>query len=296
NVQKNARHLRRLMERRGIQTQILEEGTAPLIYGELTAPGASQTLLFYCHYDGEPVEPAQWVGHEPFEPVLRDGPLSRGGAIIPLPNEETPYDDDWRIYARSASDDKAPIIALLAALDAMQESGISPDYHLKFLFEGEEEAGSPHLAEFLGKYRDLLGADLVIFADGPVYQTGDPTLYFGVRGIAKLEVTVYGPVRHLHSGHYGNWAPNPAMQLSQLLASMKDRDGRVLIEGFYEDVRPLTEEERKALEGAPAIEASLKQDLALGWTEGNNRGLPELPTLPSLNVHGMESAWVGDQS
>src|SRR5690606_24053382 len=166
NVQKNARHLRRLMERRGIQTQILEEGTEPLIYGELTAPGASQTLLFYCHYDGEPVEPAQWVGHEPFEPVLRDGPLSRGGAIIPFPNEETPYDDDWRIYARSASDDKAPIIALLAALDAMQESGVSPDYHLNLLFERKEEAGSPPLAEFLGKYRVLLEADLVIFADG----------------------------------------------------------------------------------------------------------------------------------
>jgi len=154
------------------------------------------------------VDPTRWDGHEPFEPVLRDGSLEAGGKIIDWPGDHR-FDPDWRIYARSASDDKSPIIALLTALDGLRASGRQPTANLKFIFEGDEEAGSQHLGYAVEKYGDLLAADLVVCADGPTDPSGLPTLYFGARGIVSAEITVYGPLRPLHSGHYGNWAPNP---------------------------------------------------------------------------------------
>ncbi|MFQ5930744.1 MAG: M20/M25/M40 family metallo-hydrolase [Acidobacteriota bacterium] len=296
NIQKNARHIVDLLRERGVHVRILEMDVSPLVYGELTVPGATRTLLFYAHYDGDPVEPSRWVGSKPFEPVLRDKALEEGGVLIPFPGLGTPYNEDWRIYARSASDDKSPIVALLAALDGLRSAQMRPTSNVKFLFEGEEEDGSPHLAEFLERHKDLFGSDAVIVADASIYPSGDPTFYFGARGIAKLEVTVYGPIRPLHSGHYGNWAPNPALELSKLLASMKDDTGRVTVEGFYDDVEPLSRQEREALRTVPDIEEKLRAQLGLSWTEGPGKRLPELINLPSLNIHGLESGWVGDQA
>src|SRR4029077_17163442 len=150
---------------------------------------------------------------------------------IPFPENSAKqpaiYKDDWRIYARSASDDKSPIVALLAALDALRAKKIPLKVDLKVIFEGEEEAGSTNLERTLELNKNLLGGDLLITADGPVHQSGRQLVFFGNRGDIGLDITVYGPVRALHSGHYGNWAPNPAMELSRLLASMKDADGRV---------------------------------------------------------------------
>src|SRR5580765_1026654 len=147
--------------------------------------------------------------------------------------------DDWRIYARSASDDKSPIVALLAAIDALRAQRIPLGVNLKVIFEGEEEAGSTNLQRTLELHKNLLGGDLLAMADGPVHQSRRALVFFGNRGDIGLDITVYGPVRSLHSGHYGNWAPNPAMELARLLASMKDENGRVRIEGFYDDVAPL---------------------------------------------------------
>src|SRR5205085_4253305 len=148
--------------------------------------------------------------------------------------------------------------------------------------EGEEEIGSEHLADVLETNRDLLRADLWLICDGPQHSSGRQTLMFGARGVQSLEITVYGARAELHSGHYGNWAPNPAMMLARLLASMKDDQGNVLVEHFYDGVQPLSEIEKKALAEIPDFDEQLKKELWLGRTEGSGRSLAELITLPSL--------------
>jgi acetylornithine deacetylase/succinyl-diaminopimelate desuccinylase-like protein len=148
----------------------------------------------------------------------------------------------------------------------------------------------------VNEHRDLLAGDLLLVCDGPVDQSGRPQVFFGNRGVLDAEITVYGPARAVHSGHYGNWAPNPAMRLAQLLASMKDPEGRVLIEGFYDDVAPLGERERKAMAEAPNNEATLEHELGIARPDGNGQRLVELIAEPSLNVRGLRSAYVGEQS
>ncbi len=291
---RNARVLLDMLSKRGVAAEILEAGGAPFVIGSLEAPQAQGTLLLYAHYDGQPVDPARWTGSHPFEPVLRDAGLDDGGAVIPLPVVERP-NDDWRLYARSASDDKAPIVAMLVALDALRASGVPLTFNLRFLFEGEEEAGSPNLQEFLKQYGTRLASDAVLVADGPVFITGEPTLYFGARGITTLEITVYGARHPLHSGHYGNWAPNPAMMLAELLSSMKDSDGRVQVAGFYDGIVPLSPLERTYLDRIPRVEAQLMADLWIAQPETSAR-LVESINLPSLNVRGMNSGWVGEQA
>jgi acetylornithine deacetylase/succinyl-diaminopimelate desuccinylase-like protein len=164
------------------------------------------------------------------------------------------------------------------------------------VFEGEEEAGSPNLPALLRRHKETLASDGWIIVDGPAHQSGPPQLVLGVRGDVNAELTVYGPNRPLHSGHYGNWAPNPAMMLAELLASMKDETGRVTIAGFYDDVVPLSPAERDAIAAVPAPDADLRRDLALGWTEGGSATLTELIQLPSLNINGIRSADVGERS
>ncbi|MCG3162818.1 MAG: Succinyl-diaminopimelate desuccinylase [Acidobacteria bacterium] len=294
NIRRNAEAVSRMLERRGVKTRLLESAEAPpVVYGEINAPGAMRTLIFYAHYDGQPIEPAKWTGGDPFKPTLRSASLEAGGKDIPFPSRGQKFDPEWRLYARSTGDDKAPIIAICAALDAMREKGIAPASNIKFFFEGEEEAGSPHLEKIVEKYRDLLKADAWLICDGPVDQTRRPQIYFGARGVTGLEITVYGPRRELHSGHYGNWAPNPAMMLAKLLASMKDDDGRVLIKDYYDGVEALTETEKRAFAEAPDNDALLKRELGLGWSEGAGKKLIELINLPSLNIRGFLSSSVG---
>lgn len=292
NIRRNAEKLVEVMARRGISARLIETRGSPLVFGELKVPGAARTIAFYAHYDGQPVDPSEWET-PPFEPALRDGP---GGRLIPFPRAGEKFDPEWRIYARSASDDKAPIVAMLAALDALRATGASPTSNLKFLFDGEEEAGSPHLEEAVRENADLLKADVWICADGPVHQSRRQSLYFGVRGIVTVNITVYGPRRPLHSGHYGNWAPNPAMRLAKLLASMKDDKGRVTIEGFYDDAEPLGAEERRALNQLPRNDAELMREFGIAQTENPDKSLAELINEPSLNISGLRSEHVGEQA
>jgi len=293
-IRRNAEFLQAMLARRGIRAEILHAGDAPpAVYGELLVPNARHTIVFYAHYDGQPVNPAEWAG-DPWTPVLRDRPLEHGGRIIPWSEIPTPIPGEWRLYARSASDDKSPIVALLAALDALRAAGISPSVNVKFFFEGEEEAGSPHLRAILERYADRLKADAWVLCDGPVHHTRRQQVYFGARGIVDLELTVYGPARPLHSGHYGNWAPNPAMLLAHLLSSMRDENGRIRIAGFYDDVRPPTESERRALAEIPDIDASLREEIGLGWSEGGGRRSVELIMEPALNVRGLRAGGVGE--
>ena len=297
NIQRNAALLGQMLVRRGFRvSRIPVPERGPVIVAELPAAGASRTVLFYAHYDGQPVDPAAWTGTEPFKPALRTESIAAGGRLIAFPSAGTPYQDAWRIYARSASDDKSPIVALLAAIDALESRHVSRAVNVKLVLDGEEEAGSPGLEKALNSRRELVAGDLLVSCDGPVHQSGRPLVSFGNRGILDVDLTVYGPVRSLHSGHYGNWAPNPAMHLAQLLASMKDADGRVLIEGFYDDVVPLTERERQAVAALPAVDADLKRELQFGRPEGGGASLAELLGQPSLNIRGLRSAYVGAQA
>ncbi len=294
NIRRNAARLQEMMERRGIRTQLLETGGPPMVFGEIEVPGATRTILFYCHYDGQPADPSRWVGHAPWEPVLRDGTLESSPETFALP-AEGPIEDEWRVYARSASDDKSPIISLLAALDALEAAGLQPTSNLKFIFEGDEEAGSPNLDLMVRENAELLAADIAVIADGPRHDSGRPTAVFGVRGIVSAEITVYGPTVPLHSGHYANWAPNPAEALTELLATTQAEDGSVTIAGWYADVLPLGPADIAALAALPDEEEERRR-LGIAQPEGGGRSRWEMVTLPSFNVRGMQSAWVGDQA
>jgi acetylornithine deacetylase/succinyl-diaminopimelate desuccinylase-like protein len=295
-IRRNAARLSEMMEARGLKARLLEATTPdapPAVYGEWMTPGATRTVVLYAHYDGQPTDPKKWTGTRPWEPQLRTAPFEKGGAILPMPAEGESINPEWRLYARSASDDKAGVISILTAFDALRAKNIRPTVNLKFFFEGEEEAGSPHLVEILSKNKELLASDAWVICDGPVHQSGRKQVVFGVRGDVNVEVTVYGPARPLHSGHYGNWAPNPAMTLARLLASMKTDAGRVTIKGWYDDVTPLGEAERRALAQAPAYDEELKKELGINRPEGAGRSLLELINEPSLNVNGLTSAETG---
>jgi len=299
NIQKNADRLQVMLEARGIETHLLSiEGRGPVVFGKLETPGAKRTVIFYAHYDGQPVDAAAWTDKAPFEPILYDNAIETGGKRIPFPalSGASHYKDDWRIYARSASDDKSPIVALLAALDALNEKKIPLSVNLKVIFEGEEEAGSEHLEQTLGLHKNLLAADVLLTGDGPVHQNGQPLIFFGARGDIGLDITVYGPVRALHSGHYGNWAPNPALELSRMLTAMKDENGRVKIPGYYDDVTPLGDAEKKALAELPDYDGELEKELGIAKPEGGGKKLAELIMEPSLNIRGFRSAYVGEQA
>ena len=271
NIIRNVAFLEKAFARRGFTTRRLETPGNPLFFAERATPGATKTTLIYAHVDGQPVDAKAWNQPDPFTPVIRDE----------------------RIYARSASDDKGPIIATLAALDGLAAAGIQPSTHLKVIIDTEEEASSPNLVPAVKAHRDLLAADMMLIFDGPIHSSGRPTLAFGARGIITGTLTVYGPKSGVHSGNYGNWVPNPALRLSQLIASMKDDEGRVTVEGYYDDVVPLTAEERALLEGVPDDSAQLMRTFGIAAPERAGRSLQEGLQEPTLNVRGLSSSFVG---
>lgn len=274
-LQRNADQLVSQLKQRGVDArQLTLPGIPPVVFGQILTPGARHTIVFYAHYDGQPVTPSEW-DHPPFSPILRD------------------VNGEPRIYARSAGDDKAAIFAQLTALDALHAAGIAPRASLRFIWEGEEEAGSPHFEQILNANRDLIHGDVWLVCDGPVDQSGKQTVVFGARGDAHLEITVYGPHHGLHSGHYGNWAPNPAMMLAQLLAGMKDDNGRVLIPHFYDGIAPLSKTETDALARAPVNDRMLMDSFWLGHVDGAGAHLLDLINQPSLNINGISSGQTG---
>jgi len=295
NIRKKAELLVRLFARRGFATEILETEGNPLVYAERKAPGARRTLLYYAHYDGQPVNPPLWKQETPWKPILRDGRMEEGGTEIPGLDSLGRFEPDWRIYARSASDDTSPIVALLAAFDALADARIEPSANLRVILDGEEEAGSPSLTPAIGRYREKLKADLMLILDGPVHPSNRPTLVFGARGNLTLELTVYGPKFALHSGHYGNWIPNPAMGLSQLLATMKDDSGRAVIEGFYDGVE-ISAEDRLVLRSVPDDEPALLKLFGVARPDAVGESLQEALQYPSLNVRGLSSAYIGGEA
>jgi acetylornithine deacetylase/succinyl-diaminopimelate desuccinylase-like protein len=294
DVARNATYLRDALAARGVQAELLTvRGAPPVVFGRLQVPRATRTIALYAHYDGQPADPREWL-HHPWSPTLYTRRHDASGMARALPRAGEPVDPEWRLYARSAGDDKAPIHALLEVLTALQARAIRPTANLVFFFEGEEEAGSPHLRTYLETYAGRLAdVDVWLFLDGPVHQSGRPLLAFGARGVARLEITVYGPNRGLHSGHYGNWAPVPGRLLSQLLATMWDADGKVLVDGFYDDVPPVGAEEQAALARLPRYDDELRRELGLARSEGEPATLAERLMLPALTVLGLQSANVG---
>ena len=294
DMERNAGHIVELLEERGFSTRILRAGGSPYVYAELPSPGATETVLIYAHFDGQPVQEENWA-YPPFSPTLLDGPLKAGGKPVDLEDIDGPLDPEWRLYARSAGDDKMPIVAIVHTLDALAANDIPLSVNLKVLFDGEEEAGSPTVGEIIDEHAELLEADLLLFCDGPMHQSRRTQLVFGVRGDVTVDVTTYGATRPLHSGHYGNWSPNPIMQLAHLLVSMRDPTGRILIDGYYDDVVPLGELERDAIADMPDTTGALKNELSVHTPEGGGARLETLIAQPALNVRGIQAGGVGEK-
>jgi acetylornithine deacetylase/succinyl-diaminopimelate desuccinylase-like protein len=279
-LRRNADFLVQQLKARGAEARLLtapglDATVPPVVYGEIKTPGATRTIVLYAHYDGQPVTPSEWDGGAPFTPVVKT------------------VDGEERVYARGAGDDKAAIFAQLTALSAAH---VALKANVRFVWEGEEEAGSAHLEQILMANREAIRGDVWLVCDGPVDQTRRQNLIFGARGDAHVQITVYGANRSLHSGHYGNWAPNPAMELVQLLAGMKDKDGRVLIPHFYDGIVPLGKVELAALAAAPVNDRMLEDELALGHVDGGGKHLLELLNEPTLNINGISSGQTGARS
>jgi acetylornithine deacetylase/succinyl-diaminopimelate desuccinylase-like protein len=289
NIQRNAEFLVQMMKKRNIPARLVSvPGASPVVFGEIKTPGATRTIGFYAHYDGQPVDAKEWAS-PPFKPTLRNGPVETGGKTIALLPAGKTFNPEWRLYGRGAADDKAPIMAMLSAIDAIRAAGLQLRSNIKFAFEGEEEALSVNLEKILAANKALFAADVWLVCDGPTHQSRQQQIHFGARGVTSMDIVVYGPRVDLHAGHYGNWAPNPADQAAQLVASLRDANDRVLIDGFYDDITPLTETEKSAIAAIPDIDGQLMRDLWLGQPLGAPAKLAELITRPAIVVRGFDS-------
>ena len=281
-------------EQRGFRSERLTTPRAPLLLAERSHPGARRTALIYLQADGQPVDPTAWNQPDPYTAVLKQRGAD-GWTIIPWERLSGEWNADWRIFARSASDSKGPNAQFLEAVDLLERLGVTPDVNLKVIVDFEEERGSPHLAGAVERHRERLAADMLVILDGPPHISNRPTLKFGARGIASATLTTYGPRVPLHSGHYGNYAPNPALHLAEILASTKDRAGRVVIPGWYDGVT-LSDSVRAILAAVPDDEDAIMRELGIATRDSVGLSLQEAVQYPSLNIRGMQSAWVGDQT
>jgi acetylornithine deacetylase/succinyl-diaminopimelate desuccinylase-like protein len=284
DMQRNADLLEKLFVRRGFRVEKSTGPGSPVVLATLDVPSARGTLTLYIHYDGQPVTASEWTRCQPFAPCLY-GPSGE----IPRDDTRKTFDPQWRMYGRSTSDDKGPIVAVLNAVDALRATGKGPAWNLRVVLDGEEEAGSANFLRFAAERGAALKADLALTLDGPRHASGKPTLYFGVRGMAGLTVTVYGARMDLHSGNYGNWAPDPSMRLARLLASMKDDAGRVIIDGFYDEVTPLSASDLRALDEIPNVEGALQKDFGVARPERPEQRLERKLNEPTLSILAMES-------
>jgi acetylornithine deacetylase/succinyl-diaminopimelate desuccinylase-like protein len=287
DVDKNADYIQGQLRTRGFTTQLLTAapGTPASVFAEKKVRGARRTVMFYAHYDGQPVGQKGWI-IQPFQPSMRTAlPEAKP---VDWQQATPPLNPDWRLFARAAGDDKASIQAMFSALDAMKANGIDPTVNIKLLYEGEEEQGSPHLSALVARNLGLLKSDLLIMGDGPMHQSGKQMVNFGNRGIASLAITVYGATKPLHDGHYGSWAPSPAVMIVRLIASLRDDDGHILIPHFYDDVAPVSAADRSALAAMPPVEDELKRALGLGSNVGPAR-LADGYLQPTLNVRAVHA-------
>lgn len=294
-IQKNLDWCEQVFAARGWNRELLETGGIPLMLVEKKQAGAAKTALFYFHVDGQAIDISKWNQPDAYVPVLKSQNSAGEWEAIPMEKLQTEYNPDWRIYARSSSDDKGPIAMFLTAWDALTEAGLAPDYNVKVILDFEEEMGSPLLPQAVVRHKAKLAADLMLIMDGPRHTSNEPTLSYGARGISDMVLTTYGPKLPQHSGHYGNYAPNPALLLSQLLASMKDENGRVTIPGFYDGIS-FTDAEKAIFAKVPDNEPSVQKRLGISRTDQVGTSYQESINYPSLNIKGLSSGYVGSQS
>jgi len=277
----------------GFATRVLDSKGVPHLFAERRVVKARGTVLVYLQIDGQPVDASAWDQADPFEPTLKR-PTESGWQTLPPDTWRTDFHPDDRIFARSASDSKGPAISFLSALAILAEQGREPDFDLKVIADFQEEMGSPTLPALVEAERELFAADVMLIMDGTRHLSNLPTLTFGARGITTVTLTVFGATRDLHSGQYGNFAPNPVFTLSHLLASMKDETGRVSVPGFYEGVS-ISESDRRALQTIPEDAEAIRRSLGIARTDAVGSTYQEALQYPSLNVRGLRAAWVGDE-
>ena len=291
-IEKNIKWCEDKFQARNFTTTRIETSTVPLLLAERTVKKPKKTVLVYLQIDGQPVDTSRWFQENPYKPALK---MPDGDDWKEIPwGRIVNYEDDWRVFARSASDAKGPVAMLLAALDAVADQKMEPNYNIKIIMDFEEELGSPRLPKAVTDNTELLKADMLIIFDGPRHITNKPTLTFGARGIATITLTTYGPIAPQHSGHFGNFAPNPALGLSRLLASMKDEDGRVTIPGYYDGIS-IDAETEKILRAVPDNTEQIMDRLQLGNVDKVGRYYQESIQYPSLNIRGMQSGWIDEK-
>jgi acetylornithine deacetylase/succinyl-diaminopimelate desuccinylase-like protein len=287
-VRLGAAWLARAMRDRGIEPRVIETGGNPAVFGALAAPGARRTVLVYCHYDVKPAPAREWLQPSPFEPVARLGAAEEGAPARELGAVADAELARHRLYGRGAADDKGPIWAHLEAVRLMRALGMRPAVNVKFVFDGEEEVGSPFFGPFTEAHRDLLAADLVIVTDGPKDGSARPTVSFGARGILSIELTLESARRDVHSGNFS--VPNPAWALVGLLGSMAAPDGTPLVEGLEDGVLPPTRAEREMMDAIPLERAALERELGVPLPGDY---LERLMFHSTLTIRGLSAGFTG---
>lgn len=294
DLERNIQWLEDAFKKRGFTTERLETERIPLLLAERKVKKSKKTVLIYLQVDGQPVDSTKWFQPHPFAPVLKARNAEGEWEIIDWNKLSGKIDPEWRYFVRSASDAKGPINMFLAAMDALNSHNILPVCNLKIIMDTEEEMGSPHLPAAVEKHKARLKSDMLVILDGPRHISNQPTLTFGARGIATITLTLFGPRVAQHSGHYGNYAPNPAMRLSQLLASMKDEDGRVVIPGFYDGIT-IDEATKAIMAQVPDDEEEIRRNVGIADIDRVGANYQEAIAYPSLNIRGLSSGWVGDE-
>ena len=281
------------MAKRKFTTKILYSHEVPHLYAERVYNAKYPWVLFYIQVDGQPVDSTEWNQRSPYEATLKQN-VNGIWETIAWENQQ-PYNDNWRIFARSVSDSKGPAISFLSALDILASRKISPRFNIKLIMDFQEEMGSPTLPDLVAANKELFKANTVLIMDGTRHISNLPTLNFGARGIVTVQLKVFGASSELHSGQYGNYAPNPVFKLATLLAGMKDDNGVVTIPGFYDGIR-LSDEEKKLINDMPGDEAKLKNTLGIAVPDHVGATYEESLQYPSLNVLGLKAGSVGNEA
>ncbi|KQC29677.1 M20/M25/M40 family metallo-hydrolase [Flagellimonas eckloniae] len=290
-IDDNILWLKKKFGERGFNTTELETENLPLFFAALPMVDDKPTMLIYMHFDGQSVDPSKWNQPNPYKTVLKK-PVDDGFETIPFDTLDVDIDYNYRLFGRSTSDDKGPIVMFLTAIDLLKKDNQEIPFNIKVILDGEEEKGSKPLPQAVKQYRELLEADFLVIADGPVHVSANPTVVYGCRGITSMTLTTYGPIKPQHSGHYGNYAPNPGFQLSQLLASMKDSEGRVVIEGYYDGIS-LDDTVQEVLKSVLDDDSAIAEKLQFKSPEKVGAFYQEALQYPSLNIRGLGSGWIG---
>ena len=282
----------------GFEVERLETPELPLLLASKVISEDLNTLLIYLQFDGQPVDNSKWDQENPYKAVLKKRTNNKYKITDWSRLDNITFDDikkeDLRIFARSASDAKGPVMMILNALEIMKRNNIELEYNLKVIMDFEEEISSPNLADAVKKYSSKLKSDALLIFDGPKHPSNLPTLTFGARGISDITLITYGPIVPQHSGHFGNYAPNPVFRMSEILSSMKDTNGRVTIPGFYDGIE-LDEKTLKILDEVPDNEEKMMNDMQFKKPDNVGKNYQESIQYPSINVRGIESGWVREE-